>query len=143
MKAFHMKETEVIRNLLGSMGSLDKETLQATLAYLIKTYVIDKQSFGSDSTAGIIPGPRVASRPADFTELITEIKRNYTMPELNKFSIEGGKVFVVIDNKRYQLSSAAEPRSTGTPPDNRNTAGSFKQQADSSANRFRNLEMDE
>jgi len=136
-----MDETDKI---LQALQHMDQETLKNTLAYLLKVYVIDKKVL-YDGAAPVLPVQVLPdAAPLTFTKLITEIKRNYQLEELKQFSIEGGRVYITLEHKRY-LIAAGEETNTQQQPAPERAAGSRERKKDTAAGNghFRNIEMDE
>jgi hypothetical protein len=50
--------------------------------------------------------------PSFFFELLGELTRQYKLPELRLFTLEGGKVYITLHNTRYQIT-AADTESAG------------------------------
>ena len=133
---------EELNKIIQAIEHMDKETLKNTLAYLIKVYIIDKKLLYDGAAAEPSPPVLSGTAPLTFTELMTEIKRNYQMEELKKFSIEGGRVYIALDNKRYQISSSEDSGTQPRPTQDRVRQDS-KREAGINKGNFRNIEMDE
>ena len=79
----------------------------------------------------------------DELNIIKDIKSEYSFSELNAFSVENGRVYVTIDNKKHVISGTGEKSATA------NTDGEKKEEKkpdannlDASPDRFKNLETD-
>jgi hypothetical protein len=93
--------------ILKAIEHLDVKTLRETLAYLLKVYVIDKGvSYDRGISAELedSQAQHTGNLPVTFADLITEIKEQYPMAELKRFSVEDGVVFVTIDGRKFRLS---------------------------------------
>jgi hypothetical protein len=140
-----MKQNNYLNNIRNAINEMDTELLRDTLAYILKVYVVDKQS--SSPAPVNQPGiPLQEESPQSFAGVIRTLKKRYPFTELNLFSIEGNKVFINIDNNRYELtdtgtvSPGAGPEShTYTPPGKETT---IKENGSSPSGRFEKLELD-
>jgi hypothetical protein len=96
--------------LARATGPWTRDELVALLRDLIREYVVDR---------GLPTGtPEAAASPdltgMDFAQIITWLKRTLTLPELNRFSVDGGRVVVDADGPRV-ISDAPAPPAVGRP----------------------------
>ncbi|MBN1699179.1 MAG: hypothetical protein JW881_16790 [Spirochaetales bacterium] len=144
-----MKDTDTVNDILSAMSGMDTETLRATLAYLLKVYVIDKQLQYEGNIVDNDTATPPRQRPiADFWELMTEMKRNYDhIRELNMFSVEGGNVFITLEHKRYQLTENETTEQSSKPPERKPPGSEEKRNATGGKGNdyeaFRKLDMDD
>lgn len=87
---------------------MGEEELRNTLTYLIKVYVMDNNS-QTNTQNNRLPDDKNIS----FFDLMTSLKREYNTPELAKFQLESGQVFLEMDNKRVAITNED---TTQTPP---------------------------
>lgn len=146
-----MESFKIVQELEKSIASLKPEILRHTLAYLLKVYVIDKGPVGGAGLS-LNSGDSASRDPLrqsyeNFTQLMTALKRSFTLEELNLFTIEGGKVYITLENKRYQISAESPARDTPLSSPRANTPENPGQSLPPTpdpgrGNRFSNLEMD-
>jgi hypothetical protein len=141
-----MKQNNYLKNIKNAIHEMDTELLRDTLAYVLKVYVVDKQSSPPASVPGNQPGnPAVEETPQSFAGIIRDLKKRCTFAELNLFSVEGNKVFIHINNTRYELTDTGTA-SPGTGPESNTYTPpgkeTIKENGSSPSGRFEKLELD-
>lgn len=147
-----------IDDIVRSLDILDEAGLRETLAYIIKTYVIDgglKTSGVENRQASFDAQTRDARVPvnySDFKELIQDCKKMYNFPELKKFTVEANTLYVNLDGEKHVFEEKADESSGDSRPapaqqqsEPRSAPDSQQQPRDNSGSgsgRFSNLEID-
>lgn len=90
-----------LNHLKKSLEFMGEEELRRTLTYLIKVYVLDKNSNQSSSNSRL-----PADKNSSFFDLITGLKGEYNTPELDMFQLESGKVYFEMDNRRLEVAKS-------------------------------------
>lgn len=140
-----------IDNIVASIQQFDRNTLEDTLAYLLKTYVIDNgvQFNGVihegeiNNSANEMKAQSTASVDT-FAALITDLKNKKSFPELELFTVENGKVYIELDgSKKLIIANKANIKNNKDQQKTevKNVAENSDTQK-SMPGRFGNLEMD-
>lgn len=136
-----------VTDILKSINSFDENTLRETLAYIIKVYILDKgisyegQINETTKQHNTVNSPQImkSSDYAQFSELIMDLKRVYSFPELNMFSFENDALVIILDGKKHTISKNETAKQiTGTTDIDPNN----KQGQSDTTGRFKKLEMD-
>ncbi len=85
---------EDINFIKDGLNTMSQDELKRTLAYLIKVYVLDSSVDKSSSNSRMPTDKNIS-----FFDLITAMKAEYRTPELSRFELESGKVFIEINNR--------------------------------------------
>lgn len=136
-----------VSDILKSINSFDENTLRETLAYIIKVYILDKgisyegQINETRTQNNTVNSPQIlkSSDYAHFSELIMDLKRSYSFPELKMFSLENDALVLTLDGKKHTISKNQTAKQiTGTGDIDPNN----KQGQSDTTGRFKKLEMD-
>ena len=150
MNNSQLKQFSVIEDILRSIDFLDNGTLKETLAYIIKIYILDRgvSYDGSvndnieQNAYNINEVSSISINSPTFTELILELKKKYTIPELNMFTVENEKTFITIEGKKYMISHEVNKKSNKIDINIENGDKAVADIQNESPERFKNLEMD-
>jgi len=137
-----------INHLKKSLEFMGEDELRRTLTYLIKVYVLDKNSSKSSSDSRL-----PTDKNSSFFDLVTALKGEYNTPELEMFQLESGKVYFEMDNRRVEVAKsdslmpAAAPVmrppsvEMNEPTPDREDAPKESSEDDTQPQRFRSLEF--
>jgi hypothetical protein len=136
-----------VSDILKSINSFDENTLRETLAYIIKVYILDKgisyegQINETSIQKNNVSPPQImqSSGSSNFRELIMDLKRTHSFPELKMFSIENDELIFTIDGKKHTISKRETVERI---TDKRDIDQNNRQEKSDSAGRFNKLEMD-
>ena len=145
-----LKQFKVLEDILNSIDHLDKDILKETLAYLLKTYIIDREveyegkiydNIDNNQHNNELP-ISINYKSPTFADLIYEFKNKYAIPEIDLFSIENGKVFIQLDDKKHLISKDSANTSSVSEKKIKTENASSSNISKTSPERFKNLEMD-
>ena len=100
-----------IDDIIRSLDNFGETELRETLAFLLKTYVIDGglKSSGVETHAQTPPSnlqkvdQRIPVNYGDFKELILDLKKMYSFSELKLFSVEANKTFINLKGEKHEI----------------------------------------
>jgi hypothetical protein len=137
------------QNILGSLDFMDEKSVRETLAYILKTYIVDKDiSFDGTITEtksqdSPVMLPASGKKYSSFLDMLSNMKKEYEFPELNFFSIEDNKIFVTMQGNKHFFSSVSDKRAAAAPPADKSRPVSPRSGGDAdSSDRFNALEID-
>lgn len=143
-----------IEDLVGTLEQYDADTLKNLCAFLISEYVMKNGvSYDGevDERPAAVNAASVTANIATFSDLIKDMQRRYNFTELQKFSVDGSKVFLDLDGRKIALngnnternSPPASYRPTTAPTVNKIPTPAAPSSDGDSQSRFRSLEIDE
>ena len=156
----NMTKLGTIDDIVRSLDNIGETELRETLAFLLKTYVIDGglKSSGVETTAPPSNLQRIDNKVpknyTEFRELIADLKQMYGFSELKLFSVEANKVYINISGEKYEIEGQGQNNDPGN-----NVAPSIREQVENDqkpvepknespqeenggGGRFSNLELD-
>ena len=105
---------ELGRRLLGSLKERSREDLAALCSELLLTYVVQRRS-PTIEQLGTMPVPRDL-REMSFTQLVSWLKRNLSLPELDALEVQHGQVHAKLEGRLVPLRQSAPAGAEAPPP---------------------------